>query len=319
MLLSFLIASAGTVPTNTTSIGPSPTPINIINRCGIDGAVDHEFLVTLKPAAANSDGRRLDTTEDKLSFLQGWVDQYTVDQHDSEGSYSNGTTRRKLEANSTRVSNSTHILHFFTVTQLAVAVGASDEVRRAHAARAHTARAHVERPRAPRIALYLTYGPLCKCHMCMSCACACAPHQTIALMAEDPAVDSIECDCLERADMSLPQGNDPFPSDPGTPDLDEAVARRRLTVHDRAPWGIDRIDTNGEPPLEELAASTQPSLLLATQRASARACCDRQAARSTASTTTATLEVKVCVFTSWTRASRARTSTSEVAWSTGTR
>ena len=129
MLLSFLIASAGTVPTNTTSIGPSPTPINIINRCGIDGAVNHEFLVTLKPAAANSDGRRLDTTEDKLSFLQGWVDQYTVDQHDSEGTYSNGTTRRKLEANSTHVSNSTHILHFFTVTQLAVAVGASDEVR----------------------------------------------------------------------------------------------------------------------------------------------------------------------------------------------
>ena len=312
MLFSFLIASVSTGPTSTTSIGPSPTNINITNRCGIDGAVDHEFLVTLKPAAASSDGRRLDTTEDKLSFLQGWVDQYTVDQHDSEGTYSNGTTRRKLEHNSTHVSNATHILHFFTVTQLAVAVGASDEVRRAHAARAHTARAHVESTRAPRVALYLTYGPLC------TCTCTCAPHQTIALMAEDPAVGSIECDCLERADMSLPQGNDPFPSDPGTPDLDEAVARR-LTVHDRAPWGIDRIDTNGEPPLEELAASTQPSLLIATQRASARACCDRQAARSTASTTTATLEVKVCVFTSWTRASRTRTSTSEVAWSTGTR
>ena len=50
-------------------------------------------------------------------------------------------------------------------------------------------------------------------------------------MAEDPAVDSIEVDCLERADMSLP----------GTPDLEEAVARR-LTVHDGAPWGLDRID-----------------------------------------------------------------------------
>ena len=74
------------------------TPINIINRCGIDGAVDHEFLVTLKPAAPNANGRRLDTKEDKLSFLQGWVDQYTVNQH--EGTYSNGTTRRKLEANS---------------------------------------------------------------------------------------------------------------------------------------------------------------------------------------------------------------------------
>ena len=50
-------------------------------------------------------------------------------------------------------------------------------------------------------------------------------------MAEDPAVDSIEADCLERVDMSLPR----------TPDLDEAVARR-LTVHDGAPWGLDRID-----------------------------------------------------------------------------
>ena len=118
MLFSFLLASAST--------------INITNRC-INGAVDHEFLVTFKPAAANStDGRRLDTTEDKLSFLQGWVDQYTVDQHDSEGTYSNGTGRRKLEANSTHVSYSTRVLHFFTVTQLAVAVGASDEVRRAH-------------------------------------------------------------------------------------------------------------------------------------------------------------------------------------------
>jgi len=101
MLFSFLIASVSTGPTNTTSIGPSPTPINIYtNRCGIDGAVDHEFLVTLKQDVANSDGRRLDTTEDKLSFLQGWVAQYTVDQH--EGTYSNGTTRRKLEANSRR-------------------------------------------------------------------------------------------------------------------------------------------------------------------------------------------------------------------------
>ena len=137
MLFSFLIASVGTVPTNTLG---TPTPINITNRCGIDGAVDHEFLVTLKQDVANSDGRRLDTTEDKLSFLQGWVAQYTVDQHDSEGTYSNGTTRRKLEANSTRVSNSTHVLHFFTVTQLAVAVGASDEVRRAHGCGAPPAR-----------------------------------------------------------------------------------------------------------------------------------------------------------------------------------
>ena len=124
-------------------------PINIINRCGIDGAVDHEFLVTLKQDVANPDGRRLDTTEDKLSFLQGWVAQYTVNQH--EGTYSNGTTRRKLEANSTY---STHILHFFTVTQLAVAVGASDEVRRAQ----HGTRPRREHP--PASHMYLAYGPI---------------------------------------------------------------------------------------------------------------------------------------------------------------
>ena len=61
------------------------------------------------------------------------------------------------------------------------------------------------------------------------------PHQTIALMAEDPAVNSIEVDCLEQAEVSLPQGDDNFSGgDPGTPDLDEAVARR-LTVHEKRP------------------------------------------------------------------------------------
>ena len=88
MLFSFLIASVSTGPTSTTSIEPdatsaSPTPINITNGCGIDGAVDHAFLVTLKPAV-NSDGSLLNTTEDKLSFLQGWVDQYTADQLEEE-------------------------------------------------------------------------------------------------------------------------------------------------------------------------------------------------------------------------------------------
>ena len=107
MLFSFLLASAST--------------INITNRC-INGAVDHEFLVTLK---SNSDGRRLDTTQDKLSFLQGWVGEYT---------YSNSTTRRKLEANST---HSTHVWHYFTETRFGVAVGACDEVRRAPTAHAH--------------------------------------------------------------------------------------------------------------------------------------------------------------------------------------
>ena len=94
MLFSFLIASVSTGSTSNTA--STKAPINIINRCGIDGAVDHEFLVTLKNSNT-SDGRRLDTTEDKLSFLQGWVDQYTGDQLDSEGTYSNGTARRKRQ------------------------------------------------------------------------------------------------------------------------------------------------------------------------------------------------------------------------------
>eukprot|EP00964_Phaeocystis_antarctica_P163050 scaffold138496_cov63-Phaeocystis_antarctica.AAC.1 len=74
MIFSFLIASVSALPTNTTGIGPSqsPMPINITNRCGVDGAMDHEFVVTLKPPPANSNGRRLDTP-DKLGYLQGWV------------------------------------------------------------------------------------------------------------------------------------------------------------------------------------------------------------------------------------------------------
>ena len=92
----------------------------IINHCGVDGLVPHEYMVTLK-IQLHSEGRRLDTKEDKLSFLQGWVHQYEPEDT------SNGTTRRKLEAN----SNSTHGLHFFTETQLAVAVSTNDDVRHA--------------------------------------------------------------------------------------------------------------------------------------------------------------------------------------------
>jgi len=162
-------------------------PINITNRCGVDGAMDHEFVVTLKPPPANSNGRRLDT-QDKLSYLQGWVHLY--DEYDPEDT-SNDTTRRKLEAN----SNSTQILHLFALTQLAVAISAGDD--------------------------------------------------TIALMAKDPAVFSIEVDCLQRADMSLLESDD---SSPGDHDMDQVKAvARRLSVHVGAPWGIDRIDTNGRP------------------------------------------------------------------------
>ena len=156
MLFSFLIASVSTGPTSTTSIEPdatsaSPTPINIINGCGIDGAVDHAFLVTLKPAV-NSDGSLLNTTEDKLSFLQGWVDQYTADQLD-------------------------YVRHFFTETQFAVAVNASDEVRGTPSTRAPVS------SRGPPRDAFVAHAPACSL-------------QTIARMAEDPAVYSIEAELL---------------------------------------------------------------------------------------------------------------------------
>ena len=71
-------------------------------------------------------------------------------------------------------------------------------------------------------------------------------HQTIARMAKDPAVSSISLDCLQRADMSLvPESDD---SSPGDHEMDQVeAATRRLSVHVGAPWGIDRIDTNGRP------------------------------------------------------------------------
>ena len=62
-------------------------------------------------------------------------------------------------------------------------------------------------------------------------------------MAEDPAVSSIEFDCLQRYDMSLSQAYSPGDHS-STPD--ESVARR-LAVYHGAPWGIDRIDTKGKP------------------------------------------------------------------------
>ena len=124
MLFSFLIASVSAGPTNTAGIDR----VSITNRCGVDGAVDHEFMVTLKPPAdLNGNGRRLDTTQDKLSYLQGWVHQY-----DAEDT-SNDPTRRKLEAN----SNSTQILHLFALTQLAVAISTGDDVCGTRPARAH--------------------------------------------------------------------------------------------------------------------------------------------------------------------------------------
>eukprot|EP00964_Phaeocystis_antarctica_P125214 scaffold88844_cov69-Phaeocystis_antarctica.AAC.1 len=76
------------------------------------------------------------------------------------------------------------------------------------------------------------------------------PRQVAMRMANDPAVSSIEYDCYSRADpdVSLIKNDDSSPGAHDTPDLYkvEAVARR-LSVQLGAPWGIDRIDTNGRP------------------------------------------------------------------------
>ena len=58
-------------------------------------------------------------------------------------------------------------------------------------------------------------------------------------MANDPAVSSVESDCYRQVDASLPKSGD------SSPDLYEVA--RRLSVQADAPWGIDRIDTDGEP------------------------------------------------------------------------
>ena len=60
-------------------------------------------------------------------------------------------------------------------------------------------------------------------------------------MAKDPAVLSVECDCYRHI-TSLTESGD---SSPGHHLYDEVA--RRLSVQSGAPWGIDRIDTDGEP------------------------------------------------------------------------
>ena len=152
MIFSFLIVSVGAGPTSTSGIGqspsPSPTSSPIINRCGVDGVVPHSYMVTLY-SPLSSDRRlaptstaSVGTNRDKLSVIKGWVQQY-INPEDT----SNGTTHRKLEAN----SNSTHVVHYFTQADwLAVAVEAGDDVRHAH-----STRPHAEHP-ALRVAPMLT-------------------------------------------------------------------------------------------------------------------------------------------------------------------
>ena len=67
-------------------------------------------------------------------------------------------------------------------------------------------------------------------------------------MATDPAVFSVEYDCYSsyrHLSSSLPERGDSVPGHDSL-DLYDEVARR-LSVQVNAPWGIDRIDTDGEP------------------------------------------------------------------------
>ena len=64
-------------------------------------------------------------------------------------------------------------------------------------------------------------------------------------MATDPAVFSVEPDCYRHINSFLPESGDSSPGQ-DSPDLYDEVARR-LSVQSGAPWGIDRIDTDGEP------------------------------------------------------------------------
>ena len=178
---SCLISSVSAGRKNTAS--PSLTPP--INDC-VHGAMDHRYMVTLKQQAASSIGRRLDTRENRLSFLHDWFDKFTVGQHDSEGTYSNGATSstssgpqarlqqvqqagHKLGSLTSTATSSvqtsslpTHALHFFAATRLAVAVSASEEVRRAHST--HPRREH--RPPATVASFVphtLTHCPIYTC------------------------------------------------------------------------------------------------------------------------------------------------------------
>jgi hypothetical protein len=84
-------------------------------------------------------------------------------------------------------------------------------------------------------------------------------------MATDPAVSSVECDCYRQVNTSLTESGD------SSPDLYKVA--RRLSVQGEAPWGIDRIDTDGEPAVRSCGASNTITVAMAlAPRTAARAC-----------------------------------------------
>ena len=207
------------------------------SSCGGGGFMPGSYKVTLSPLHSSKRRASLDS-EDKhmlISIIDTWFQQYSPVE-----ATSNGTTRRKLEA-------STHVVHYLIRSQFAVVIKAGNNVRQPRPARLHTPMSSFLRGTS-----LLTHGPT-----------RVRTHQTIALMAKDPAVSSIERDCLQRAGMSLPESDS---SSPGESHEMEAVARR-LSVHVGAPWGTDRID--GDAGCQELAPATHHhrSLALASRTA----------------------------------------------------
>ena len=91
------------------------------SSCGGGGFMPGSYKVTLSPLHSSKRRASLDS-EDKhmlISIIDTWFQQYSPVE-----ATSNGTNRRKLEA-------STHAVHYFTQTQLAVAISAGDNVRHA--------------------------------------------------------------------------------------------------------------------------------------------------------------------------------------------
>jgi hypothetical protein len=196
-----------------TSPGPNSTssigssPIK--NHCGVDGVVPHSYMVTLKsPLPSDSV-----PTSAGLNTNMG-------DLSFLKGWFQKYTpdTSKPGPPN----PDSAHALHYFMQTQLAVAIEASDDV-------CGTPSTRPSRPSGP----FLCAAPvLTRSHMH-------TPHQVAMSIANDPAVSSVESDCYRQVDASLPKSGD------SSPDLYEVA--RRLSVQADAPWGIDRIDTDGEP------------------------------------------------------------------------
>ena len=72
-----------------------------------------------------------------------------------------------------------------------------------------------------------------------------APQVAMRMATNDPAVFSVDHNCYRQFNSSIPERGDSLPGRDSL-ELDDEVARR-LSVQWGAPWGIDRIDTDGEP------------------------------------------------------------------------